>query len=250
MGIIQQSHRYAVKIKPAEQVILEEDDAAAILTRRLVETYTIFKKKNALSTTAKSGKKSLNKGFSIPSSDVSSFTTLVCLYQITQIIIESKNLNKNGIIKRPSNSELEKLWIELKEFWDDFFNLFPETVAFIDGKPVPDSFRRSHESGGSILLRPEGQFIISQIYKKYKTEDQLDFFKNNIIKIDLNLSSPIWIYVFWKVPGIETGNKKLKKSLFLYLLGDLSKKKEVEEGLVKIYKKYNLDYTNHITPIV
>lgn len=109
-------NRYAVKIKPAEQVILEEDDAAAILTRRLVETYEIFNKKNALSTTAQSGKKDLNKGFNLPVTDVTSFTTLVCLYKISQVIVNSRDLYKGGVIKRPDDESLNNLWINLKKY--------------------------------------------------------------------------------------------------------------------------------------
>ena len=44
-------NRYAVSIKPAEKVILEEDDAAAILTRKLVQEYPTFLKDNAVSST-------------------------------------------------------------------------------------------------------------------------------------------------------------------------------------------------------
>jgi DNA sulfur modification protein DndB len=242
-------NRYAVKIKPAEQVILEEDDAAAILTRRLVETYDIFKHQNALSTTAKSGNKDLNKGFSLPSSDLTSFTTLVCLYQISMVIINHKELYKGGVIKRPSDDILDILWGEIKMFWDDFLALYPEVVSFIKGEITTNDFKRNPLSGGSLLLRPEGQLLFAEIYKTYKTDNRLNYFRKHIKKVDFNLSGPVWNYIFWKNPGIETTHKRLKKSVLMYILGDLTKANEVRRDLIKIYGDHNLVYDEHIKPI-
>ncbi|GAB3757266.1 hypothetical protein GCM10028817_28990 [Spirosoma pomorum] len=242
-------NRYAVKIKPAEQIILEEDDAAAILTRRLVENYEIFGKEKALSTTAKSEKKDLNKGFNLPTTDVTSFTTLVCLNKISEVVVNSKDLYKGGVIKRPSDDTLDNLWLDLKSYWDEFFEMFPYISSFIKGEQVPEDIRRNHDSGGTVLLRPEGQLLFAQVYKKYKDDGQLQFFKINAPKIDFNLNGPIWRYVFWIGSTIETKNKRLKKSLFFYLLGDLSKKHAVESELTKVYKDHGLEYDKHIKPV-
>ncbi len=242
-------NRYAVKIKPAEQVILEEDDAAAILTRKLVEEYDIFSHKNALSTSVRSGGKDLNKGFSMPTSDVTSFTTLVCLYSINKNLVNYKELYKNGVVKKPNNDVLEVLWLQVKTFWDDFFELYPEFIKYIGDGEIPEKYRRDPIHGGSLLLRPEGQLLFSEIYWKFKSENRLGHFKKYVKKIDFTLEGPTWLYVFWKDPGIEISKKQLKKYVFLYLLGDRSKADQVKKELTQLYESHNRSYNDHVKPV-
>ncbi|MGI4822612.1 MAG: DNA sulfur modification protein DndB [Janthinobacterium lividum] len=243
-------NRYAVKPKPAELVILEEDDAAAILTRKLVEEYPLFKHKTALSVSMSTGKEALNKGFAVTAGDETSFTTLVSLYRISQILISYKSLYKSGVISRPTDEALDTMWETIKVFWDSFFETFPDVKKYILGQKVPANFKRNSVNGGSLLLRPEGQLLIADVYAEFRTKNSLLFFWQNIYKIDFNLNGVVWKYVFWVGGKIESKNKKLKKEIMLYLLGEKKNTKYVSTTLGKLYKDHNELYANSIKPVV
>lgn len=234
-------NRYAVSIKPAEKIILEEDDAAAILTRKLVQEYPTFIMDNAVSSTKLSN---------LTATDTKNFTTLVCLYEINKILIGYSTLYKSKVIIRPSDDVLEKLYEKITAFWDFFFESFPNVVKFIKEEKVPATFARNKKSGGSLLLRPEGQLLFASIYKEFEESKRLQVFKSNVSKIDFNLSSQNWMYVFWKGDAMETGHKKLKKSIFRFLLGKKEEKNSINSELTKIYKDYNLTFKDNLKSVV
>jgi len=233
-------NRYAEKIKPAEKVILEEDDAAAILTRKLVSEHTIFTKDNALSN---------SKAFSLPPSDLIHFTTLVCLYEIHKVIIDFKKLYPTKVILRPDDNKLNIHWELINEYWEFFFQTFPKAKVFIEGKSVPKSFKRNKKTGGSLLLRPEGQLLIAEIYSHYKNKNELNKIKRKFKKIDFNLNGKIWKYVFWSGTRMISKNKKLKKSLFFYLLGEKRYEEFVQKNIKKVYDEFGKKYKEHIKSI-
>ncbi len=234
-------NRYAVSIKPAEKVILEEDDAAAILTRKLVQEYPTFIKDNAVSAT---------KLFNLSSTDTKNFTSLVCLYEISKVLINYSSLYKSKVIIRPTDEVLNQLYVNITSFWDFFFKAFPNVVKFINEQKVPSKFIRNKTSGGSMLLRPEGQLLFASVYKEFDSSKKVKVFKDNVSKIDFNLSGPNWMYVFWKGDTMETKHKKLKRSIFKYLLGSKGEEKYITNELTKIYKEYNLTFKNNLKSTV
>lgn len=233
-------NRYAVSIKPAEKVILEEDDAAAILTRKLVQEHEVFLLDNAVSAT---------KLFNLSSNDISNFTTLVCLYEINKLIIDFDKLYKSKVIIRPSDKVLASLYVRIVEYWNFFFSKFPSVVKFIKGQNVPKNFIRNKKNGGSLLLRPEGQLLFARVYREFEGSKKLRVFKKNVSKIDFNISKFPWKYVFWKGDTMETGHKKLKNAIFNFLLNNYRDKSYIDTELTKIYKEYNLRFKHEIKPV-
>lgn len=234
-------NRYAVSIKPAEKVILEEDDAAAILTRKLVQEYPTFIIDNAVSST---------KLFNLTATDTKNFTSLVCLYEISKILIDYSALYKSKVIIRPSEEVLKKLYTQIIGFWDFFFDKFPNALKFIKGEKVPIKFTRNKKTGGSLLLRPEGQLLFASVYKEFETSKKLKLFKDNISKVDFDLSSDNWKYVFWKGDTMETKHKKLKRAIFKFLMGEKKESAYISAELAKVYKDYNLVYKSNLKPVI
>jgi DNA sulfur modification protein DndB len=237
-------NRYAEKPKKAELIIMDEDDAAAILTRRLVMNYETFLFDNALSK---------SRDLNMPASDFKSFTTLTCVYEINKYLIDfGKLYPKNKILSRLSEEHLEELYNEnIIPFWDYFFSTFTEVVKFIAGDTVSKDFRRNKINGGSLLLRPEGQLLIAEFYKYFYDKGPSAFkkFKLDLPKIDLHLSSDTWKYIFWTGSKVISKNKKLKKDILLHLLGEKINSKELNENIKAIYKEYNEEYKGQITAL-
>ncbi|TGE09956.1 DNA sulfur modification protein DndB [Hymenobacter fodinae] len=233
-------NRYAEKPKKAELIIMEEDDAAAIITRRLVSSHDILSQAKAISS---------SKAFAMPTNDSTSFTTLVCLYDITKIIIEFNKIypsTKN--IYRLSDDKLDELYNDkVLPFWDFFFSSFPDVKKFIQGK-ASDTFTRNRATGGSLLLRPLGQILIASVYKNFANESPKRFkaFKAQIKKVDFDLSHQNWKYTFWDNGTIVTKRPALKKTVLLYILGETIDKDAMEKSLTKLYEEHGDKYENSL----
>lgn len=232
-------NKYAEKPKGAELIILDEDDVAAINTRRLVVEHPVLSKANALSS-SKSG--------AIPTNDNRSFTTLVTLYNINKKLY-SQSASYYTI--RPSEDVIEQFYQKSIGFWNTLFDVFPELVNYIDEieniqineKPI----LRNDASGGNLLLRPVGQELVAYAYTKF-IPDELPEFRRKLRQVEFNLNENIWKYLFWngKMLGKET---KLKNNLLLFLLGKYNNAAEIHREMKRVYTLNNQDYKNHITPI-
>ena len=72
-------NRYAKPVSKSEIVALDEDDIIAIITRELVEKYPLFQEKISLSKTK-----------AIAVKDNKSFTTIITLYDVMEILLRKK----------------------------------------------------------------------------------------------------------------------------------------------------------------
>lgn len=233
-------NKYAEKPKGAELIILDEDDAASIVARKIASEHPQFKSTSALSNS--------NSG-SIPNNDYKSLTTLVTIQQINKILFQKSSTYYRT---RPSAKELTEFYKLATTFWNDLFKLFPEIVKFIDGqkeiKVNGAVFNRNDKTGGSLLLRPVGQVLIAKVYNEFMNKNKIDDFKKLITKIDFNLSGNTWKYIYWNDKMLPK-NESLKKNLLNFLLNNYSKEKELQKEIGKIYESFNLEYKNHILPV-
>ncbi|WP_405202110.1 DGQHR domain-containing protein [Dokdonia sp. LLG6352-1] len=232
-------NKYAEKPKGAELIILDEDDAAAIISRRLVTEHEHLSKSNGISN---------SKSANIPTSDNNSFSTLVTINAVNKILFKKSSAYYT---KRPSDIILNNLYQKACEFWDAIFEAFPELILYINGQTDINingqPINRADETGGSLLLRPVGHKLLAQTYIKFD-ENQRQQFIDKIRLVDFNLSSQNWQYIFWneKMIGKEL---TLKKNLLAYLVGKYDDADYIHDGMSRIYETYNEDYDNHIEPV-
>lgn len=232
-------NKYAQKPKEAELIILDEDDVAAIITRKLVDNHKVLKQKNAVSDT---------NGANIPATDLHSFTTLVMVNRINKLVLSKYKIDYT---KRPDEDRLKHYYQTCMKFWDYFFAQFPTIEQFIQGEECNfangDSCKRNAETGGSLLLRPVGQKLFAQIYNAFDEDNKLDVLTSKIPYLDFNLNGDYCKYVTWNnkmLPKSET----LQKRVFFYALG-LSSDSTIHADLKKVYENYGANYNNSIKVI-
>lgn len=226
-------NKYAQKPKEAELIVLDEDDVAAIITRKLLEFHPTLKLQNAIS---------CSNGTNIPSADVHSFTTLVMVNRINKLILSRYNIDYS---KRPSEDMICEYYQVCTNFWDYFFSQFPQVRMFIEGFENNvfangDNYGRNNISGGSLLLRPVGQKLFAQIYNAYIDNGQLDVLTSKIPYLDFNLNGVYCKYITWNnkiLPKSET----LQRRVFFYVLG-LSSDPSIHDDLKKVYETYGANY--------
>lgn len=234
-------NKYAEKPKGAELIILDEDDSAAINTRRLLENHPVFIKENALSST---------KTGNIPSNDHKSFTTLVTVNKINKILYKK---DKEFYTLRPADEILESLYEISKNFWDFLFDVFPEIVNFVEGERGIDFhgvFDRNSDSGGSLLLRPIGQELVARLYKAFLNTNQVEILQQRIRNVNFNLSGNTLKYLFWNNGKMQSKEEDLKFKLLAYLVGLDVSHSFINDEMQRIYNNFNDEYRNHLSPIV
>jgi DNA sulfur modification protein DndB len=229
-------NKYAEKPKGAELIILDEDDVAAINTRRLVMEHPILSNVNAISN---------SKTGAISNGDEKSFTTLVTINNINKILYGK---DRHFYARRPSDEEIDQLYRRSALFWDALFEVYPEIVVFLNGETAIEildkKISRTEITGGNLLMRPVGQELIAKAFTQFQ-ENELEEFKLKLRKIDFDLSSNNWKYVFWngKMLGKEL---KLKNNLLFFMLGKFNDRNYIIREMRRIYGLNNQEYNDDI----
>ena len=171
-------NRYAKATDKDTNIIMDEDDLFAILTRRLITEHEFFqapgREKESFKVQTKG--KNLKKGATY-------FTTLQTLYEITGILLktreratkgwkgwlpdgEMKEINKQVC---PDEEYVDKYYEELSNYWNAILEVFPDLYK------QPTSMRQhdiesNNESGGEdlqdhLLFWPIGQELFAHLVR-------------------------------------------------------------------------------------
>ena len=176
-------NRYAKPTDPDTNIIMDEDDAFAILTRRLISEHTFFSApgRQLESLRVHTKGKNLKEG-------TSHFTTLQQLYALNEMLLTTNPRTNAGwgpedgeIVEnvkkftqfRPSERYLDDLFWELKLYW----NALLDTIEDLHLTPAD---ARNHSSDGSegetadnLLFWPIGQEVMVDC-ARFLLDEQLD----------------------------------------------------------------------------
>jgi len=179
-------NRYAKPMDKATTIIMEEDDAFAICTRRLIQEHEFFQwfedERNAR-VKVKKGKNLRN--------DESYFTNIETLYEMTKKLLYSRfrqngdayfNQGKNAkqrlssfIRFRPDDEFIDHLYHELESYWDAILEILPvlRTEARLMRTDLGDDVDTGEEvMSNHLLFRPIGQELFCDLVRRLL--DQLD----------------------------------------------------------------------------
>lgn len=171
-------NRYAKPTDQATNIIMDEDDTFAILTRRIISEHPFFRSGGPQK---KSIRVKTSKGKNLKMGDPF-ITSIEMLYDINTILLNSRNRKNKGwgwqsnegddikSFKRFRTSEeyLEKLYEELRIYWDSILNEIPE----LQNDP---SKMRTHEIAevendrdevDHLLFWPIGQQMLAKIVRQ------------------------------------------------------------------------------------
>ena len=164
-------NRYAKPTDRDTNIIMDEDDWAAILTRRLLTEHEFFLWKGR----AADSPKLRTKGKSLRSGD-SFFTTLQTLYSMNETLLMTPQRDKQGFrtnkfkFFNPGEPMLDVMFDELQVYWD-------AVLAEIPLLHQPPSKMRSHDAdkdksgelSDSVLFWPIGQELFAKVVRSRLT---------------------------------------------------------------------------------
>jgi len=216
-------NRYAKPVKRSYIIALSEDDAIAIVVRKLIEEHEFFINGKIYRETKNLGK-----------NDYESFTSLEALYDAMDVYLKNKKPSEwerfKGIY--PGESEVDEYYIEASSFWDallKFFSCLIELRDDSDPTKIVKKYRGDH--GGHILFRPIGLIIVITAIRLAKDSGlKLNQVLRRIVSIPMDLNKEPWTKLLWDksrkriFPYIGKERQDVAAKLILYMInGDLKK---------------------------
>lgn len=193
-------NRYAKPVSKTEQIALDEDDAVAIITRRLLENYRLLKDFT-----------SILKSKSIPNSDRTNLTTVVALYDsLDKYFGFGRSDWRTYKRQRPTERELKEMYKTAVELWDLLQPAIPPLMELRRSKRKDEiAFKyRNREVGGHLIFRPVGLLMIILNVRRLVSQGlSLQGAIKRIAAGPMELASPPWAGLLWDV-----GNKRMMVS--------------------------------------
>lgn len=243
-------NRWAERTDRDTNIIMDEDDRFAILTRRLISRHHFF----SAAGRQKNSYRVLTKGRNIRSG-APHFTTLQILYEMNQRLLTSATRLQLGwpppgrardpfLQQRPSEEELERNYEELVRCWDVLIELLPDLGA-------DPRTRRRHDVRGedNVLFWPIGQVMLADLVRELLNRygfDESAHGKDEMVKVlqplaglNWDLHEAPWRYLLLTGPHDEGARWRMRsedrkkavdcgKKLVLWLVGSDTAETEKE----------------------
>lgn len=239
-------NRYAKPVKRSYIIALNEDDAIAIVIRRLIEEHSFFNNGKVYIET-----KNLRKN------DYENFTSLEALYDSMDVFLKDRKPSEWEKFKSiyPGENEVDNYYKAASSFWDvfvKFFSPLTELNNYSDPRKIIKKYRGEH--GGHILFRPIGLIIvISGIRLAKESGLTLDRILRKMVSVPMELTEDPWKKLLWDkarqrmFPYVGKERQDVAAKLICYMIdGDLKKLNLNEKALRSEYMKaLNWDEEKH-----
>ncbi len=182
-------NRYAKPTDRDTNIIMDEDDLFAILTRRLITEHDFFQAPGP----EKTSFKVLTKGKNLRSG-VSHFTTLQTLYDLNLILLKTRKREHEiwspqgirlYIQTRPHEEEIDGYYEELVAYWDALLDVFPVLRKSPEKMRFHDiSAANSNEYQDHLLFWPIGQLLFAKLVRSIldaKLSDECEVSKGDVV---------------------------------------------------------------------
>lgn len=237
-------NKWAVKVSKGEIIALDEDDAFAITTRRLVEDFPLLKSENRRDTRFVS----FGVQPSLNSRDNRNLTVIRTIYEIAAIIylpiLKSSPHKKRAMSidrrRRPSDEILDELYDELTKYWNLLVEYIPEYQELFDSEPDDEVAGKYRTNGGHFMFRPLGQQAFARatrimMDRGYSMEKAVA----NLSQVPLSLNEPPWLGVHWDEHTnriIRNIKQEFTEGILLYFVGQSPRKPST--NLLQLYRAY------------
>jgi DNA sulfur modification protein DndB len=230
--IFNRVNRYAKPTSRGDNIITSEDDAFAIVARRLLSDSAPLAGKDA------DGESIVNWKSNTLSARSSKMTTISAVYETVRQILDFHGATGIDPKTRPKDEELEQYTAWAVEFWDTVLTgVEPYRQALANTKKIPQM--REDAAKTALLFKPAAQIALFRglvIAAGWGTE--LPHAVGRINGINWSMKEPMWRDVIVRGGGgIETRKEAVDHAarLIAYLVAD----KVPDDKLLELKKAYN-----------
>lgn len=246
-------NRYAKPVGKGDIIALDEDDIVAITTRWLLEGFELFMDNRIKVSNSKS----------IPTTDKSSFTTLMTLYDCQDELFKVFHLKGNDKLlsneklkdykrSRPDDSEIKAFYDFAQSFWNEMIKNFVELKDFITDKTTEPALKyRPQGEGGNLFFRPVGLLpFITAVCQIMITEKKFDYktiLADYALFLDRNVASEYWNRILWDASAKKmlVRNGSITKCLMVEMYSsNILTRKERDKMTERFVQLFNLSNRN------
>ncbi|MBT9556592.1 MAG: DGQHR domain-containing protein [Myxococcales bacterium] len=210
---------HAKPTKMGLNIAIDEDDAVAIISRRLVYEHKYWGALGLVK--ADLVQKQLPPG----DKNAAYLTTLHALYECNFILLESF---KGGLdietANRPAADVLDEYYEFIASIWNDIFDSASDLQPIVKKLLKPGSLRSAdpQRPGGSALARPLGQMVVAEVISAAlrQKQPQVEFIRRLMTEVSYDLNSPPWAKVIWNPETQKILSGKANRELVKHLLLD------------------------------
>ena len=230
-------NRYAKQVKRSYIIALNEDDAVAIITRKLIEDHPFFK-----------NDKIYLESKNIRKTDFDNFTSLEALYDSLDVYLCDKKKSEWENYKTiyPGDDEIDHYYKSATQIMNKLVSSFAVLKGLSktsNNSKVIKKYRGDH--GGHLIYRPVGLIIIFHAIKLAKEANMnIDIALKRIALMQSNLTDEPWSKLLWDkarkrmYPTINKDRHEVAAQLIFYMIhGNLAAIKLSEDKLQKSYAK-------------
>ncbi len=235
-------NRYAKPVSLRDIIALDEDDTVAIITRKLLENFDLFKGNRIVDI----------KNKAIPRTNLDAITSIITLYQANVLLAKvhyqekfdkkptKKNFNEKFLKFRPSHEVINDFKTYIFNFWTSFQNNLTAIEEYINMENNMAANFRNSASGGNLIFRPVGFIpLINAIINIYERTNNIEYDEiiGNFDMIDFNMNNIPWRSIMWNhVENKMIMNQTALTRLLLIYLYDRDLLTEAE--LLKVKEGY------------
>lgn len=158
-------NRYAKKPSRETDIIMDEEDTFALLTRRLISDYTFFQSPSGEDDIDSSRVLMISKNVKVGNSHLTSLQTLYDMN--TELLYSEVALHDGSLVKlkdfitvRPSEEALDKWYKILKSYWDGILQVVPDLK-----KPAEEMRNDGAKNMDHMFFRPIGQMMMAWLVR-------------------------------------------------------------------------------------
>ena len=218
-------NKEAKKVSDAEIVALDEDDAAAIVTRWIATQYDGLRVHTSSVYDESPHLVQLGTRDEIPPSNHRSITTIVSLYRMTKGVFQKEitALNRTFQGNRPDDGELKAIYNEAVMVWD-LMGEHDEALGSVLGSDPAEQRAAIHrdENGGHILFRPMGLQSFGRALGLLRTRGiDTRLAVRNLCQLPMSLSESPWVHAVWNpnTRRMHNDSQPVVEALFLHMVG-------------------------------
>jgi DNA sulfur modification protein DndB len=202
-------NRNAKATTGAENIVLDEDDGPAIVTRRLITEHPFFSAQGVIKVFTRQGDEGELKLASgnVSQSEKRAFTTIANLYDMVRSLSFGLDPAMQKRDARPSDDVLESAYVAIGQRLDDLLkatgNIRESLLAGTSAKDI--RFPKNNESGGHAFMRPVIQKAVARVSAQIAEQDVLPWsdVMERLSKLPWQIGQAPWTAVF------NTSNNKM-----------------------------------------
>jgi DNA sulfur modification protein DndB len=202
-------NRTAKPTSSGMNIAIDEDDAVAIVTRRLVKESDVLK--GMISNT-------LGNNQLIPGKKNDPYITILpALYEVNEILLSAYNegMQIDNKFKqfRPLDDNLDEYYLFLENIWREMLNCCPNFDCVKSGNKKPGELRLLIDSdglpvlnneqkvipGGNVFMRPIGQCIIAEVVKQAGIQRKSipEVIQAIMTNVSMDIDNAPWVGLIW-----------------------------------------------------